>query len=140
MFERMLNFLTGDRWTISFCKREVELLDKPDEGTSVPEFDAVTLFSGGMDSLIGTINHLEKHHKVALISHAGDSYTKNAQTKLLNHFHEKYPDCDPRYLDLWMVFEKNIVPEGGDENTTRSRSFLFIALIYFGVVIVYGYV
>ena len=135
MFERMLNFLTGDCWTISFHKREVELLEKPDEGTPIPEFDAVTLFSGGMDSLIGTINHLEKHHKVALISHAGDSFTKNAQIKLLNHFHEKYPDCDPLYLDLWMVFEKNIVPEGGNENTTRSRSFLFIA---FGIFVMSG--
>lgn len=98
-----------------------------------PEFDAVTLFSGGMDSLIGTIKHLENHERIALISHAGDAHTKNAQSKLLAHFQDKYPDLDPLYLDLWMVFEKNLIPDGGNENTTRSRSFLFIAFGIFAM-------
>ncbi|TEB12299.1 7-cyano-7-deazaguanine synthase [Pelotomaculum sp. FP] len=133
LFTRMLNFLTGDRWTISFRKRDEELSEKPEDETPPPEFDAVTLFSGGMDSLIGTINHLENHHKTALISHAGDAHTKNAQSKLLAHLQGKYPDLDPLYLDLWMVFEKNLLPGGGNENTTRSRSFLFIAFGIFAM-------
>lgn len=133
LFTRMLNFLTGDRWTISFRKRDEELSKKPEDEVSPPEFDAVTLFSGGMDSLIGTINHLENYHKTALISHAGDAHTKNAQSKLLAHFQGKYPDLDPLYLDLWMVFEKNLIPGGGNENTTRSRSFLFIAFGIFAM-------
>lgn len=133
LFKRMLNFLTGDRWTISFRKRDEELAEKPEDETPSPEFDSVTLFSGGMDSLIGTINHLENHHKTALISHAGDPHTKNAQSKLLAHFQDKYPDLDPLYLDLWMVFEKNLIPGGGNENTTRSRSFLFIAFGIFAM-------
>jgi 7-cyano-7-deazaguanine synthase in queuosine biosynthesis len=133
LFTRMLNFLTGDRWTISFRKRDEELSEKPKEETPPPKFDAVTLFSGGMDSLIGAINHLESHHKTALISHAGDAHTKNAQSKLLAHFQGKYPDLDPLYLDLWMVFRKNLIPGGGNENTTRSRSFLFIAFGIFAM-------
>lgn len=132
-FTRMLNFLTGDRWTISFRKRDEELSEKPEDEIPPPEFDAVTLFSGGMDSLIGTINHLENHNKVALISHAGDAHTKNAQSKLLAYFQDKYPDNAPLYLDLWMVFEKNLIPGGGNENTTRSRSFLFIAFGIFAI-------
>lgn len=133
LFTRMLNFLTGDRWTIMFKKRDVELSVKSEDETPPPEFDAVTLFSGGMDSLIGTINHLEHHNRTALISHAGDAHTKNAQSKLLAHFKSKYPDLDPLYLDLWMVFEKNLIPGGGNENTTRSRSFLFIAFAIFAM-------
>lgn len=133
LFSRMLNFLTGDRWIISFRKRDEELSEKPGDETPPPEFNAVTLFSGGMDSLIGTINHLENHNKIALISHAGDAHTKNAQSKLLAHFQSKYPDLDPLYLDLWMVFEKNLIPGGGNENTTRSRSFLFIAFGIFAM-------
>jgi 7-cyano-7-deazaguanine synthase in queuosine biosynthesis len=132
---RMLNFLTGDRWIISLRKRDEELSEKPEDETPPPEFDAVTLFSGGMDSLIGTINHLENHNKIALISHAGDAHTKNAQSKLLAHFQDEYPDLDPLYLDLWMVFKKNLIPGGGNENTTRSRSFLFIA---FGIFTMSG--
>jgi len=130
---RMLNFLTGDRWIISLRKRDEELSEKPEGETPPPEFDAVTLFSGGMDSLIETINHLENHNKIALISHAGDAHTKNAQSKLLAHFQGKYPDLDLLYLDLWMVFEKNLIPGGGNENTTRSRSFLFIAFGIFAM-------
>ena len=133
LFTRMLNFLTGDRWRISFRKRDEELLEKPEDDTPPPEFDAVTLFSGGMDSLIGTINHLENHNRIALISHAGDGYTKNAQSKLLAFFREKYPNLNPLYLDLWMVFEKNLIPGGGIENSTRSRSFLFIAFGIFAM-------
>lgn len=130
---RMLNFLTGDRWIISLRKRDEELSEKPEDETPPREFDAVTLFSGGMDSLIGTINHLENHNKIALISHAGDAHTKNAQSKLLAHFQGKYPDLDPLYLDLWMVFRKNLIPGGRNENTTRSRSFLFIAFGIFAM-------
>ncbi len=133
LFTRMLNFLTGDRWIISFKKRVEELSEKPEDETPPPEFDAVTLFSGGMDSLIGTINHLENHNKIALISHAGDTHTKNAQSKLLAHFQGKYPDLDLLYFDLWMVFKKNLIPGGGNENTTRSRSFLFIAFGIFAM-------
>lgn len=133
LFTRMLNFLTGDRWIISFKKRDEELSGKPKDDAKPPEFDAVTLFSGGMDSLISTINHLENHNKIALISHAGDGYTKNAQNKLLSCFREKYPDIYPLYLDLWMVFEKNMIPGAGIENSTRSRSFLFIAFGIFAM-------
>ena len=133
VFTRMLNFLTGDRWTISLKKRVEKLSKKPIDGTCPPEFDAVTLFSGGMDSLIGTINHLETHKRIALISHAGDGYTKNAQNKLLAYIQEKYPDIYPLYLDLWMVFEKKLIPDGGIENSTRSRSFLFIAFGIFAM-------
>ena len=132
-FTRMLNFLTGDRWTISFRKREEELSEKPKDNTPPLEFDSVTLFSGGMDSLIGTINHLENHNKIALISHSSDAYTKNSQNKLFACFREKYPDLYPLYLDLWMVFDKSIIPGGGIENTTRSRSFLFIAFGIFAM-------
>ena len=124
IFSRMLNFLTGDLWTISFSKRELSLAE--DEERQVV-FDAVSLFSGGMDSLISTINHLEQKRKVALISHAGDGYTKNAQKALLSEFMKLYPINQPTYFNLWMVFDKSTILEGGIENTTRSRSFLFIA-------------
>jgi hypothetical protein len=129
-FAKMLNFLTGDRWEISFTQRDKVLSEN---NLIAAEYDAVSLFSGGMDSLIGTINHLESGHSVALISHAGDSYTKNAQQKLLTEFKDKYPDFMPSYFDLWMVFEKNLMPDGEIENSTRSRSFLFIAFGIFAL-------
>jgi len=100
-FSRMLNFLTGDRWVITFTQRECRLSEK--SIAKIACYDAVTLFSGGMDSLIGTINHLESHKRIALISHASDSHTKNAQDKLLRAFKGIYSDSSPLYLDLWAV-------------------------------------
>jgi len=132
-FRGILNFLTGDKWTITFRNRDQELSTKPNKEVPQPELDTVTLFSGGMDSLISTINNLERHRKTALISHAGDSYTKSTQRKLLTHLQVKYVYFSPPYFDLWMVFPKNLIPGGGYENTTRSRSFLFIAFGIFAM-------
>lgn len=130
LFAKILNFLTGDIWELHFTKREVVFAE---EGKSKASFDAVSLFSGGMDSLTGTINHLEQQHSIALVSHAGEGFTKNAQSRLLQSFKAQYPNLNPVSLNLWMVFSKNIIPQGGIENTTRSRSFLFFAFGLFAL-------
>jgi len=133
VFEKMLGFLTGDKWSVFFTKREQHIIVGQEELIERSNIDVVTLFSGGMDSLISTINHLEQKKRVMLISHAGEGFTKNAQTNILSEFKEKYPDMEPFYLDLWMVFDKEFIPNGGNETSTRSRSFLFIALGVFAI-------
>lgn len=132
----MLNYLSGDRWSILFVQRDNHIVSRVDGEQHSSHFSAAMLFSGGMDSLINVINHLEKHHKVILVSHAGDSNTKNVQENLLSDFKTQYPDeIQPLFCDLWMVFDKDIIPNGGIETTTRSRSFLFIA---FGCCVLSG--
>lgn len=133
--KRMLNFLTGDLWEFEFSHRAIELAALPNPLLTPIELDAVTLFSGGMDSLIASINLLEVGSKIAFISHASDSYTKNSQRKLLTHFNEHYPQNKPVYFDLWTAFDDGLVETGGGENSTRSRSFLFIA---YGVCVLSG--
>jgi hypothetical protein len=132
---RMLDFLTGDKWSVIFEQRDKKFEDLLNCNEEQKVFDVVSLFSGGMDSLISTINYLEDKKNVVLISHAGDGFTKNAQTNILKEFKEIYPEIMPLYLDLWMGFEKEFIPQGGTENTTRSRSFLFIS---FGVFAISG--
>lgn len=126
---RMLRFLTGDIWKIEFNQRS-----KPyAENTLIKseEYDAISLFSGGMDSLISTINELEKKHNILLVSHAGDSLTKNAQNNLDLAFSEIYSEVRHDRIGLWMVFNQDYIPLGGNENSTRSRSFLFISSAIF---------
>lgn len=130
---RMLNFLTGDRWSVIFEQREKKFGNLLTCIEEQKKFDVVSLFSGGMDSLISTINYLEDGKSILLISHAGDGFTKNAQTNILKEFEKEYPEIMPLYLDLWMVFEEGFIPHGGEENTTRSRSFLFIAFGAFAI-------
>ena len=130
---RMLNFLTGDKWNFFFEKRSFEFDDLQSRIEEKTEFEVVSLFSGGMDSLISTINYLEENKKLLLISHAGDGHTKRAQKEILEVLEEKYENIKPVQLDLWMVFEREIIPNGFTDNTTRSRSFLFIALGIFAL-------
>ena len=129
--ERMLRFLTGDIWRIDFTERKAHFEENAIIKNS--EYEKVSLFSGGMDSLISTINELEAGNNILLVSHAGDSITKNAQNNLINSFDTLYPERMHDRIGLWMVFNRDFIPYGGNENTTRSRSFLFISSAIFAM-------
>lgn len=126
---RMLRFLTGDIWYISFSERTV-VLDFS-EGEKTDEYDVISLFSGGMDSLISTINLQEEGKNVLLAAHANESLVKNAQTSIVRRLDDQYPNIKHSLIDLWTSISKDLIFEGGKEKTTRSRSFLFIAFALF---------
>lgn len=92
-----------------------------------------SLFSGGMDSLISTINLMEQKENTLLFGHAGEGLTKNAQTNILNVLNAKYPEIEHTLIDLWMSFPDDYIPEGGNDANTRSRSFLFIGFALFSI-------
>ena len=61
-FVRMLNFLTGDRWSLAFRarpRRFARVAPTPPGRLIGPPFNDLALFSGGLDSLIGAIDTLE---------------------------------------------------------------------------------
>lgn len=131
IFVRMLNFLTGDRWSLAFR-------DRPHRFTRVaptrparlfgPPFDNLALFSGGLDSLIGAIDALEGGRTPLLISHAGEGATSDAQSTIFNALQTHYRGRSFDRLRLWMAFPDGFVRGSAGENTTRGRSFLFFAL------------
>lgn len=127
---RMLDFLTGDRWIIGFRSRPKEFtaLVTPRVGILPPAFDSVSLFSGGLDSLIGAIDLLETGHTPILISHSGEPATSHAQNILFEKLKKHYKKSSFERLQLWMAFSKGLIRDVGIENTTRGRSFLFFAL------------
>lgn len=131
--ERMLKFLTGDLWKIELSSRTWQF-SRPDEiGEKSNKYDEVSLFSGGMDSLISTINLMKDGKNTLLISHAGEALTKNAQKNIVDKFDTLYTNVLHTWLDLWMVFPRNYIPDGGNDNNTRSRSFLFIGYALFAM-------
>lgn len=130
---RMLKFLTGDLWEIQFIERKWSFIQCEEVGEKTTLYTRATLFSGGMDSLISTINLMEQKEKVLLLGHAGEGLTKNAQINVLNVFDKQYPDIEHSLIDLWMNFPDNYIPEGGNDNNTRSRSFLFIGFAIFSI-------
>ena len=115
--DRILNFLTGDRWTIKPRESPLNLgfaakWDQPWQ----PQ--AVALFSGGLDSLAGAIDQLEAGQRLLLVSHHDYGQLAGVQQALAAH----YGPERVQHLNLRVQF-----PEA-PELTLRSRSLLFLAL------------
>jgi hypothetical protein len=132
LLERMLDFLTGDRWSFAFRVRPNNFSHLTPARlrlqTHAP-FDKISLFSGGLDSLIGAIDLLEGGATPLLISHAGDGPASAAQTKCFNELKDYYKDNPFDRFRVTMGFPDNLVQQTGmSESTTRGRSFLFFAL------------
>ena len=132
LLQRMLNFLTGDRWLFSFRPRPAgfaRLSPVRLRLQAVAPFNHLSLFSGGLDSLIGAIDSLESGAIPLLISHAGDGASSVAQTTCFNELKDHYKQIPVNRLRVAMSFPGNLVQQVGEsENTTRARSFLFFAI------------
>lgn len=130
-FVRLLNFLTGDRWSLGFRSRPrnfSSVAPTPPPRLLGPPFDDLALFSGGLDSLIGAIDALETGRTPLLISHAGEGATSDAQGTIFDALKTHYHSRAFERLRLWMAFPDGLVHGSAGENTTRGRSFLFFAL------------
>lgn len=127
---RILEFLTGDRWAVGFRRRP----DRFANITAAPAtllsstFDSISLFSGGLDSLISSVDILESGHTPLLISHAGDGATSDAQNTLFDKLKQHYVGSSFDRLRVWMAFHDGLVENVSSESSTRGRSFLFFAI------------
>jgi hypothetical protein len=131
IFVRLLNFLTGDRWSLGFRarpRRFARVAPTPPARLLSPAFDDLALFSGGLDSLIGAIDALEAGRTPLLVSHAGEGATSDAQATIFDALKAHYRGKAFDRLRLWMAFPDGFVQGSAGENTTRGRSFLFFAL------------
>lgn len=86
LLQRLLNFLTGDRWRLGFRPRPAgfEVLVPLRPQLVRAPFDDIALFSGGLDSLIGAIDRLEQGRTPLFISHAGEGATSDSQNTLFD--------------------------------------------------------
>jgi Queuosine biosynthesis protein QueC len=117
---RLLNFLTGDLWTIT--PRETRL----DLGLAAAwphawQPTAVSLFSGGLDSLTGAIALLEEGHRLILVSHYDYGQLAATQQSLAAALTRHYGPDRLHHQAVRVQFE-------GPELTLRSRSLLYLAL------------
>lgn len=131
ILKRLLDFLTGDRWTIAFRARPAAFATfalRPKDDLLKPVFDDIGLFSGGLDSLIGAIDVLKAGRAPLLISHAGEGLVSKAQELCFDGLKAAYPKRTLDRLRLWMNFDSGLVAGVASEDSTRGRSFLFFAL------------
>lgn len=139
LLEEALSFLTGDYWSVSFCSRNVTNIYKEKTrrwARHIPSYNKsqiqfISLFSGGLDSLIGIIDKLEElndNSKILLASHFDPSSVgpNSDQTKLVEYLCRNYPNR----ID-WVqsrVSLSNYDTNGNaiiKETSYRSRSILF---------------
>jgi hypothetical protein len=129
VLERMLNFLTGDRWTIQFRPRPAKFARLvPQADLVMPPFSSISLFSGGLDSLIGAVDQLETGGVPLFVSHAGEPAVSKSQDDCFGLLKKHYAKNAFERLRVWMNFPKDLVRKVAPEDTTRGRSFLFFAL------------
>jgi 7-cyano-7-deazaguanine synthase in queuosine biosynthesis len=125
-----LSFLSGDHWDLSFVADTVE---PAGEQPLVSDFDGVSLFSGGLDSLSGAIDRLEAGERLILVGHHDSGLTANKQKQLFDALAANYGSDRLALRKLFLrpgsarKGQARPLPPGGVENTTRSRSFLFFA-------------
>ncbi|GAB3848997.1 hypothetical protein GCM10029963_32720 [Micromonospora andamanensis] len=122
-----LGFLTGDRWHIR--PRRTRRIISESAGLDV---DAVSLFSGGLDSLCGVIDLLEEdpERRLLLVGHHEGGQASTAQRDL----HAALVDVYGQRVQLRRLFCRPAPPDEAQtqplpterERTTRSRSLLFI--------------
>lgn len=128
---RALNFLTGDRWEVGFRKRPKAfktIVPAAAPTLLPPPFDGVSLFSGGLDSLIGAIDALEGKETPLLVSHAGEGLVSKSQERCFDGLKAVYPGSAFNRLRVWMSFDAGLFDDVASEDTTRGRSFLFFSL------------
>lgn len=130
ILDRALNFLTGDRWTVQFRGRPKDFPGLPARPPSLlpPAYDGVSLFSGGLDSLIGAIDTLKAGGKPLLVSHAGEGLVSKSQEDCFAGLKTAFPKSTFARLRVWMAFKSGIADGVASEETTRGRSFLFFSL------------
>lgn len=134
-----LRFLTGDDWDIQPYLNARDPLAAVagapgHDGPAGLDVDAVCLFSGGLDSLCGVIDLLEEEpdRRLCLLSHHEGGQASIAQQRLFAALVEQYGTGRIVHRRLYLrpapanTFQARPLPPGR-ENTTRSRSLLFIA-------------
>lgn len=125
-----VEFMTGDqsyvfRFEPGHGTPRTGLFDDERFAIAAEPDSAVTLFSGGLDSLTGALELLESiTGTVFLVSHASNPATKRTQRKLVSALKRKYPNRLRFY-----VFESHLT--GGfsaQEETQRTRTLLFSSI------------
>ncbi len=129
--EKMLEFLTGDIWRLSFINESIPLFGSPFHtvrrklrSKKTTRATTVSLFSGGLDSITGIVDWFEDNPDGSLVlASTYDQHAENArsdQERLLPSLNCAYPGRAIRF-----VARSGLQKRGGDINF-RCRSLTFL--------------
>lgn len=129
--EQLLGFLTGDVWSFNFQRRS----GNPEQlGIVGIGATRVVLLSGGADSAIGALHSARelsaRDERHVLVSHWASTNISALQSHIAGEVDRLAPGALADHLKVHLARGRRS-PSGkeyGRENSSRSRSFLFIAL------------
>lgn len=131
LLKNILGFLTGDCWRMVFRSRSTsftQTVSSVDQARA-SQRSCVCLFSGGLDSFIGAIDLLVTGEIPLFVSHYWDGITSHHQTLCFKQLQHRFKGLSSNQLVRARVgFPSDIIKGVADEDTQRSRSFLFFAL------------
>lgn len=133
LLRKAINFLTGDSWNFQFIQGNV-INWKISKAKVFDQslYESVSLFSGGLDSLIGFVDQasgLPEANKILLISHKELGKEGGDQKRILEECERKGYFVDKYSQLLLNAGLKNNTWENRlpNEGTFRARSLLFFA-------------
>ncbi|GAB3753053.1 Qat anti-phage system QueC-like protein QatC [Spirosoma pomorum] len=127
--QKMLSFLSGDKWEFVFRQGTADTAKLISKKYVFPEdLTKVCLFSGGLDSFIGAIDLLQQGEQLALVGHhkkgGGEGQTQEELFSLLKKtYHDQEVINFPFYVQPNQAFKG-----AQKEVSSRARSILFIGL------------
>ena len=126
-----LKFMTGDRdycfeFQSGHSTPPTSLYDSEEFQVFQLTNPSVVLFSGGLDSLAGTIERLEHtEDHVCLVSHQSQPGTIRTQNSLFTALRERYPG-----RLVHNKFRCNLLGQRGREESQRTRAFLYTSIAF----------
>lgn len=128
LLKETLDFVSGDDLSFTFTNpkpREGQLHMNFPNPRPFPEADCVCLFSGGLDSLIGSVYALkERGSYPLLVSHRSMPKIDRRQRTLVELLSKRYTEWEFPHLSMWV----NRKGFRAVEATQRTRSFLYLSL------------
>ena len=134
--DSLLGFLSGDKWNVQFRKTNLHYRNKLTrqryDQVDKDNIEMVSLFSGGLDSFSGAIKLLEEGKKICFVGFREYGHLKIRQNNIFSILKSHYPDVQKDLLVFYssphcpLDIEGNKLLNNG-ENTSRSRSFMFLA-------------
>lgn len=134
IWDEMLSYLTGDNWDINFRKtqkRYGNYSEKRRNKIQLNGYDAVSLFSGGLDSFCGALELLHKGQSVCFVGH--NEYPKLAkrQKRFKDRMYQEYPNQKVDFISFTANSRAPVMRGeklAKSENTSRGRSLLFLCV------------
>lgn len=109
------------------CNRQVKKVNRINK----EDFNAVSLFSGGLDSFCGAISLMEQGKSLCLVGHNEYPKLRAKQKELADAINKKYTSQNCKFISFsansYAPICKNSKLKKG-ENTSRGRSFLFLCI------------